>query len=466
MKISLMNNIDPNYKSYKDSAARVVRVDNKYYRYIFEEYREEYDYLVKSGLYKHLVDSGLLISHVEVDIKRNEPLVYKLILPEQIKFQSYPYEWSFEQWKEVVKCFLHINLAALDFGMILKDATPFNFYFKEGNCILFDTSSFVKFNKRNVWTAYRQFCEELLAPLALIYYSGQLWSKIYQTQIKGIPLAFVSNQLPFRSWFNFTCLFNLHFHSKFDNEKLKAKKTKNKGFTVDELKTFLNIINKQIYNWNKPYNDKYHWSKYYKETIESESYLSEKEKVINKWLSELDSSIVLDLGANTGRFSRIAAQYSNYVLALESDPVCVDIIHQMIKNEKISNMSTFVGDLSLPTPSLGLFNKEIDSLFERLNSDVVMALALIHHLYFTNLMSMVQIVELFSMLTTKYVIVEFIPFEDDKVKILLNNKERFFSEYSESFFLKQFEVKFILINSSTLLKSKRKLFLFQKNSRV
>jgi hypothetical protein len=131
-----------NYISYKDTAARVVLKEGIYYRYIFNEYKREYDNLMQSGLYEALIAKGYLISHAELEYDGNDATVYKLLLPEQIHFQSYPFCWSYSQWRKAIITYLEINKIALSYGMILKDATPFNFFFKEGRAILLDTSSF------------------------------------------------------------------------------------------------------------------------------------------------------------------------------------------------------------------------------------------------------------------------------------------------------------------------------------
>ena len=155
-----------NYLSFRDDAARVVKEGARYYRYIFNEYKAEYDHLINSGLYDALISEGVMIPHEEVN---SEPLpsknidhsfsnIYKKILPKQIGFQSYPFEWSFSQWLKAISTYLIINRLALKHGMILKDATPYNFYFESSKAIMFDTSSFTFFKNGDPWFAYRQFC--------------------------------------------------------------------------------------------------------------------------------------------------------------------------------------------------------------------------------------------------------------------------------------------------------------------
>ena len=97
---------------------------------------------------------------------------------------------------------------------------------------------------------------------------------------------------------------------------------------------------------------------------------------------------------------------ANKVISLESDGSCVDEIVKQIDLRKITNVYPLIGDLAETSPSLGLMNMEVSSLFKRAKSEVVMGLALIHHLYFSKDMSFAQIAELFSKFCLKYLIVE------------------------------------------------------------
>ncbi|MTK52792.1 class I SAM-dependent methyltransferase [Paludibacter sp.] len=455
--------IKPNYKSHRDKTSRVVEKNGIYYRYIFQAYKKDYDVLMLSGLYHVLIKKGLLIPHDEVMIDVDDSTVYKRLLPEQINFQSFPFEWSYSQWRKVVLTCLEINHIALQYGMILKDATPFNFYLKEGRAILLDTSSFISFNDGDNWIAYRQFCEELLAPFALMYFSGQRWARLYQTHMHGLPLAFVSKQLPIRSWFNTTCLMHLHMHAKFDYQKINNKTSDSRVFNSTKLQILFRLIQSNVRKWETPYTYNDHWSGYYKNTIESEQYLLEKENIVRQWLTNCNPTKVLDLGANTGKFSKISSKLAEEVIAIESDQHCVDLIEKMTVDENIKNINVLVGELSEPTPSLGILNKELDSLFERTQCDVVLCLALIHHLCISSYMSMDQVSEMLSKFSSKYVIIEFIPRDDEKVKILMSGRESTFNDYTEENFVQTFNESFEMMDKTVIPGSKRILYLWKKN---
>lgn len=457
--------IEPNNISYRDTAARVVKKETGYFRYIFYEYKAEYDHLIESGLYHELTKKELLIEHQEIEIDVDDHEVYKHLLPTQIPFQSYPFEWSYSQWRKVILTYLKINHIALKYGMILKDATPYNFYLTEGKAVMFDTSSFMFFSENDSWIAYRQFCEEFLSPIALMYYNGAEWSKLTMANLRGMPLCFVSKQLPIKSWFNLTSLLHIHLHSKYSRyNQLKQKENKkNNGFTLEKIKSLQKLIFNAISGWNKPYKYKSDWSKYYENDIESQEYLKDKEATIRKWLEITKPKSILDLGANTGKFSLIAAEYTEKVISLEEDENCVDEIEYQIKEKKLKGVYTLIGNIAEPSPKIGLQNEETNSIYKRANSDLILGLALTHHLHISNKLSFKRIANIFSSLSRKYLIVEFIPITDTKVQILLKDKKKNLKDYNETVFINEMEKMFVLQDLVYLKDSKRIIFLFKKH---
>jgi SAM-dependent methyltransferase len=454
--------IEPNNISYRDTAARVVKKETGYYRYIFHEYKAEYDHLMESGLYQELTQKELLIEHQEIELDTDDPKVYKLLLPTQIPFQSYPFEWSYTQWRKSILAYLRINHIAVKYGMILKDATPYNFYLTGGKAVMFDTSSFMFFKENDSWIAYRQFCEEFLSPVALMHYNGAEWSQLTMANLRGMPLSFVSKQLPIKSWFNLTTLLHIHIHSKYSgyNQLEHKENKKNKGFTLEKIKSLQKMIFNAISEWNNPYQYKSHWSTYYENDIESTEYLKDKEATIRKWLDIIKPKSVLDLGANTGKFSFIAAEYAERVISIEGDEKCVDVIEEKIKI-KNSNVFTLIGNIDKPSPTIGFLNSGTESIYKRGCSDLVLGLALVHHLHISNLLSFEKISLIFDNFSNKYLITEFIPIADNKVQLLIKDKKINLMEYNEVQFINALSSSFTIIESVQLSETERKIFLLK-----
>ena len=104
--------------SYRDPSGAIFIKNGKIYRSISKNYSENYNYFIDSGLYKRLVQEGLLISHLEINQVDLE--AFKVIKPIQIPFVSYPYEWCFSQLKDAALTTLKIQKIAIDYGMCLK----------------------------------------------------------------------------------------------------------------------------------------------------------------------------------------------------------------------------------------------------------------------------------------------------------------------------------------------------------
>ena len=435
---------------------------------------------MQSGLYTELQTKELIIFHEELnqaeranleEVSRpNTDDVYCLLKPSQIEFQSYPFEWSYTQWRKAIIAYLIINQIALNYGMILKDATPYNFYLEGGKAILLDTSSFSFFKGGEPWIAYRQFCAEFLSPLALMHYNGQKWSRITKTHLRGLPLNFVSKQLPLKSWFNTTALLHIHLHSKYANAegataeaKLKLnQEVKKEGFSKEKLQSLMSMLLNTVTKWEKPYQFEKHWSEYYDQDIASEKYLVHKEGIVKKWLEQTQPLSVVDLGANTGRFSFLAAPFTKRVIGLESDDICVDIMERQIKKHKLTHVNVLMQELAETSPNRGLNGKEMVSIFKRANSEMVLALAVEHHLHITNHISLSQITEMFSLFSSKYLITEFIPANDSKVQLLIKNRNKDLSAYTIDSYKNALEKYFNIIEETKLDGSERILILLQK----
>lgn len=492
--------MQPNNISYKDNAARVVQEEGLFYRYIFDEYQAEYDHLMQSGLYKALLDKGYIIAHKEVALMEGDSATntnpqqlnfYKKLLPKQIAFQSYPFEWSYGQWRKVVYAYLQINKIALAHGMLLKDATPFNFYFEEGKPVLLDTSSFMFFEAGAPWIAYKQFCTEMLSPLALMHYNGQRWAKLSMSHLRSMPLNFASKQLPLKSWLNSTVLLHIHLHGKYANAEGETKEAKEalkkksasqnnstlhvnaqKGFSKEKLVSLTQMIQETVVKWKQAYQFEKHWLSYYQNDIASDQYLNNKEAIIHEWLKATQPKTVLDLGANTGRFSLIASQYAQQVIAIESDDICVDAIDKAFKNIHGSTKKkeptakkqyyTLQMDLAETTPNMGVLEQEYSSIYTRVRSSMVFALALTHHLYISNQLSFEQIASMLDRFSEQYCITEFVPVSDDKVQMLMKDKQREYLEYTEEGFTKVLESKFTIKDKRVIEGSKRVIYLLEK----
>jgi hypothetical protein len=91
-----------------------------------------------------------------------------------------------------------------------------------------------------------------------------------------------------------------------------------------------------------------------------------------------------------------------------------------------------------------------------------MALAIVHHLHISNFLSFAQIAELLAKFKSKYLIVEFVPIQDSKVQLLIKNKQKDFSSYTQENFTTTLLEYFKLMEIKKIEGSDRELLLLEK----
>jgi hypothetical protein len=456
-----MNNLPAHPSSFKDPAGFMFVADGIYYRQVNIAGSEDYSLLMNSGLFEKLTLKKRLIPHSEVDsIKSDSSKWFKTLLPEQLPFISYPYEWSFDQLKDAALLTINIQKQALNHGMTLKDATPFNVQWLNGKAIFIDTLSFEKHNDGEPWVAYKQFCECFLAPLLLMHYRGDELNKLLVGFPNGIPLPVVSSLLPFKTKLNLNLYLHIHLQAKMQKKGADDKQQNKRQLSTTQL---INIIEslRDLIKKLSANNSKTTWNNYYDETILSNNYLQHKQELVKKFLSPLSFETVTDLGANKGEFSLLLKDKAKKIIAVDFDTVCINNLYLYIKSQKLSNIYPLAIDLSNPSPAIGWANEERNSFWNRINTDVLMALALIHHLAISFNISFPMMAELFSS-KTNYLLIEFVPKNDPKVQQLLSHRKDIFDHYKQTDFEESFSNYFEILKKETIQSTDRILYLMKR----
>jgi len=451
--------------SYKDPSGFVFSQNNKIFRQINKVYQNDYEQLMNSGLYKKLVSQKMLIPHRELPLTDTDPGVYKIIEPQQIPFITYPCEWSFSQLKDAALLTLQIQKIAMQFNISLKDASSFNIQFLHGKPIFIDTLSFEKYQEGKPWVAYKQFCEQFLAPLALTCYTDIRLNKLLQDYLGSLPLDLVVKLLPLKAKINPGIFLHLFLHSRSQKkyDKTIIKKQSSPAFSHQAFLGLVDSLENLITNlrW-KPIASI--WSSY---AINQPSYqkisLEKKKILIADYLDIIKPKTLWDIGANTGIFSRIASQKGIFTVSMDSDPSVVEQNYLQVKKNNDANILPLWIDILNPTPALGWDNQERNSLFERPLPDMVMVLALIHHLTIGNNLPLSKLAQFFAKIG-KSLIIEFVPKEDPQVQVLLQNREDIFPDYNQNSFENEFAKYFNIKEKSILPNSKRILYLMTRRN--
>ena len=457
--------------SFRDPSGFVFSSDGVIYRQVNQVSRPDYDALMESGLYNSLVSKGLLVSHEEIidGSVQGTGDYYKILRPTQIPFISYPYEWSFSQLKDAAMLTLRVQFQALKHGFTLKDASAFNIQFHNGKPVFIDTLSFESYVEGKPWVPYRQFCQHFLAPLSLMTYRDIDLSKLAINYIDGVPLTLASKLLPFKTRFNYSLATHIHLHSRIQHsyEDVAAKPSGKKRprdakLSKSRLQALLESLAKCVdkLNWKMPDTE---WGDYYNNTNYSQASLDEKRKLVASFLANIPQPLgtIQDLGANTGEFSRIAADYASLVVSQDIDPVAVELNYREIAASGPENILPIVQNLVTPSPAIGWGNAERSSFVERSDCDVIMALALIHHIAISNNVPLVNVAKLFADMTD-WLLIEFVPKSDSQVARLLYTREDIFPEYTREGFESAFKQCFSIERSENIEGTDRTLYLLKK----
>ncbi len=450
--------------SFRDPSGFVFRRDGVVLRQVNASYADDYDLLLSSGLYDALTDAGLLLPHAELDVAdAPEPGAHRLLRPEQLGFVSHPYEWCFSQLKAAALATLRIQSVALDHGMSLRDASAYNIQFRGTAPVLIDTLSFEALPDGEPWVAYRQFCQHFLAPLALESLVDVRLGQLLRIHLDGVPLDLASRLLPAGTRLRPSLSLHLHAHAK-SQRRHAGDATGRAGGGRFSLQAFRGLIDSlsgavKKLTWNPQPSE---WVDYY---AAGQSYgedaAEHKRELVAKLLGELSPAVVWDFGANTGRFSRVAAETGALVVALEMDPSSVEASWREAVAAGEERILPLVLDLSNPSPALGWAHAERQSLAERGPADVVLALALVHHLAIANNVPLERIADHFADLG-RWLLIEFVPKADPMVQRLLASRQDVFPGYTEEGFEAAFGDRFDIDRRERLRGSERTLYLLRR----
>ncbi|HUQ66251.1 MAG TPA: hypothetical protein VM101_08855 [Flavitalea sp.] len=441
--------------SFRDPSGFVFQWNGDYYRQVNKIYADEYDRLMQSGLYHHLTSSGFLLPHAETEaIIADKNKWYKTLHPKQVLFITYPYEWCFSQLKDAALLTINILKASLDHGMIIKDATPYNIQFINNHPVFIDTLSFEKYDDSKAWVAYRQFCNMFLFPLYLEHYLKTDIQKTLVVYPDGIPVDITSKLLPLKSRTSVGVWLHVYLQntitrnasSKKEEEQFSRKKLLN---LVSHLESIINNL--------KNRNRGLGWENYYSENITGKNYLQEKEKIVTSMISTLDVHSVLDLGANDGYFSKIFAERGCNVVAVDHDSRSICSLYE----SGVKNILPVVMDVANPSPATGFRNNERPAFLKRMNTDIVVALALIHHLVIGKNISLHMLALWLSEFAGK-LIIEFVPREDEKVQQMLASRKDVFGDYTPHNFELVFGRYFFIHQKHPVQGTHRTIYLMEK----
>jgi hypothetical protein len=435
---ALANGIDPG--SFRDRDGRIYRSGERIYRGLSENALADYWKLEGKTFFRQFTEAGKLVPTTEipaeeVPLPEAEKARWAGFLEhERIPVISYPYEWSFGMLQDAALLTLDLLESAIRADMTLKDATPYNVQFRAGQPVFIDIPSFETLQPGATWSGYRQFCEMFLFPLMLQAYKGIDLQPMLRSRIDGVGVQTAAKLFSLRDRFRKGVFSHVWLQAKLDSRYGSTRRDvktdlKSAGFSKELILANVRKTRKLVsrLSWDGEGSE---WGAYEEFHNYSESDHALKESFVEDCVRDSGAHTVWDIGANTGQFARIAARHARQVLAMDIDHFAVERMYRGGREDGIANVLPLVQNVCDPSPAWGWRNRERNDLLSRARPDLVLCLALIHHVVITANVPLDEFVDWLAGMTDRLVI-EYVSRNDDKVKTLLRNKEDKYHDYTK-----------------------------------
>lgn len=459
-------------RSFRDPAGFVVRRGERVLRVVRPEAAADLEAFLQTCLAREAMDAGELVCSVrlpaaEIPGVDADACVYE---HERVAFPSYSYEWPAEMLHAAGVLTIDLAIRALQEGFCLKDATPDNVLFRGSEPVFVDLLSFERRSPRDgVWMPYAQFLRTFVLPLLAYREFGIAPHRSLAGQRDGLEPEFVYR------WAGPWRRLRPSFLSLLTIPKLLASRSqsdaaiyRSKPASSEEQARFilLGVLNscKRYLKRVEPRPGDSAWSNYLDcKSSYTPAQLAQKEAFVADALAIARPRSTLDVGANEGHFSFLAATNGGSVVAIDSDPAVAGTIWREAARQELDVLPLVV-DLTRPTPAVGWRNRENESFLDRARGrfDLVMMLAVIHHMLVTERIPLEDLLDLAAELTRDYLLVEFVAPDDPMFRRIVRGREALYSDLTSMRFEAAATERFELVRSLRIDGMHRWLYLFRR----
>ncbi|HEY8524866.1 MAG TPA: class I SAM-dependent methyltransferase [Acidimicrobiales bacterium] len=453
--------------SFRDPDSAVFLSGGEVYRGLSERAAADWQRLSGTRFFPRLVSEGKVVATDDAGDAADVPPSPRgtpwatVLRHERIPVVSYPYEWPFAMLREAAALHLDVLLAALDEGLSLKDGTAYNVQFVGSRPVFIDIGSFEPAG--GPWPGYRQFCQTMLFPLLVQAHLGVPFQPLLRGAVDGLSPSDVRGMFGGLRRFKKGVLRNVVLHSALERRVTAGAETVKKdlassGFSTELAKATTRNLAKLVRSLDVEKRGST-WSDYRDTCSYSEADAEAKRAFVKAALAEGERKLVLDLGANDGAYSLLAAETADYVVAVDGDELVIDHLYRRLRADGRENVLPLVMNLADPSGGLGWRNRERAPFAERVRPDVTLALALVHHLAIAANVPLPEVVAWLASFGGRLV-VEFVHDDDPMVKRLLANKPAgLFDDYRRDGFEEILGQQFLVHRQETLPGGTRTLYL-------
>jgi SAM-dependent methyltransferase len=434
-------------RSFRDPDAFLVDHDGRLFRAVSPHAVQTFRRVLDDQVIRAWMDAGRLVR--TRTLPRSEwpaPLSFhdgECFEHERIDFVTYPGEWTPEMLASAGTLTLQLARALLPRGFQLKDATPANVLFRHASPVFVDLPSIVARDSGScLWNARHQFEITFLLPLIASDEIGLPLAWSLANPVAGLSHEMLSGFLGSRRWVKpwlwrtVTLPAALGARAASSGSQTTAMKAASDKEALYILEQSLSGLERQLQRTAAGCARRSsHWHSY---TATRGHYadadLEAKRAFVTQVVQDTKPVRTLDIGANTGEFSAIAAM-TGEVVAQDIDERSVAAIWRRA-SETNARILPVVGNFGRPSPATGWRNGEMDSFLSRAahGFDLVLMLAVVHHLRVTEGVPVAEQFDAIAEITRRHLLVEFVPVSDPMFAAIARGREPLYADCVRSGF--------------------------------
>ena len=423
-------------RSFRDPDATLIEHEGRLVRAVRGHALKDFRRMLEDPVVRKWMDEGRIVRTRPLPRVETPPQYSdfdgECFEHERIEFVSQPAEWAPEMLAAAGSLTLELSRALLPRGWQLKDATPANVLFRNAEPVFVDLPSIVPRDAGNcLWIARHQFETTFLLPLIASVEAGLPVSWTLSNPVAGLSHETLAEILGLRRWLKPRLWRSVALPAALAARAAStaaappALKAANEDQARYILGRSLAGLERQLKRCvSKLAARSSHWQRY---TATRSHYgtadLEAKRSFIADAIAGLRPRRTLDIGANTGEYSEIAASQGD-VVALDIDERSVAAIWDRARKGGL-RILPLVGNFGRPTPALGWRNREIESLLGRAagSFDLVLMLAVVHHLRVTEGVPVAEQLDAVAAITRRHLLVEYVPVSDPMFAAIARGRE-------------------------------------------
>ncbi len=451
--------------SFRDPDGRVFQHAGRIYRALSATMRDDWVVVSNSQFFRRRINLGEIVDSHLLSQTESAELVDEdwaaVLAHETLPFIAYPYEWSFGMLQTAAILQLELLQEALLEDLVLKDATPYNVQFRGAQAVFIDVGSFSRYVPGAPWAAYRQFCMMFLYPLLLQAHRQIDFQPWLRGALAGISPAQCRSMFSWADLWRRGLLTHVFLHAAMDrhvrvDDAGLSTGLRRSGFDksliLNNVRGLLKLVSGL--RWRPSSSP---WSEYDVAAPGLGGDVPEKEDFVRRAASQRRWRLVWDLGCNVGRYSRIAAEHADFVVAIDGDAVAVERLYQDLRAGGSERILPLRINLADPSPSQGWRGCERTDLADRGKPELVLCLAVLHHLVLGENLPLLDVVDWLADLGASLVI-EYVDRDDPQVRKLLAQRSDGGHAYTQALFESALAARFRVREQRTLSSATRTLY--------